>query len=351
MAKKRLLIFTDAAEPQVNGVVTTLRETKTHLESMGYAVTMVTPNDFRTVSLPTYKEIQLSLVSRKRLMDIIVEVDPHYIHIATEGPIGYQAMRACKKLGSEFKYTSSYHTKFPEYVNGKLPFIPKTLVYRYLRRIHDNSHCLCTLVTTRSMEKELRSNGFGKIQVWGRGVDPFDFKFSPNRVEGVRKKLRLLYVGRVSREKNIEAFLDIDSKYFIADVEKVVVGDGPDMAKLKQKYSHDSTIQFLGCKKGRGLEEEYQKADVFVFPSKTDTFGIVMLEAMSCGTPVAAYNVTGPKDIIMPRISGAMHEDLTVAVLKCIGINRRSCSNSVALLSWGEVTKNFKRIIEHANEK
>lgn len=199
------------------------------------------------------------------------------------------------------------------------------------------------------MKKKLRKNNISHtISVWGRGVDTSSFKFS-NKIKD-NNKLRLLYVGRVSVEKNIESFLDINQKFFVPTLEKVVVGDGPSLKMLKEKYADDNSIHFLGCKKDEALEKEYQQADVFVFPSKTDTFGIVMLESMACGTPVAGYRVMGPKDIVIPGINGYIDDDLTVAVLKCVGINRGACSNSISFLTWDQITRNFKDTIEHVNE-
>lgn len=346
MDKKKLLIFTDAYEPQVNGVVTTLKQTKKHLERMSYDVTIISPNDFKfTAPLPFYNQIRLAFPSKRKISKIIKSIGPEYIHIATEGPIGYQASRLCQRNG--FPYTTSYHTNFPEYINQRFPFISEKMVNRYLRKIHYDANCV--LVTTNSMKKKLRKNNISHtISVWGRGVDTSSFKFS-NKIKD-NNKLRLLYVGRVSVEKNIESFLDINQKFFVPTLEKVVVGDGPSLKMLKEKYADDNSIHFLGCKKDEALEKEYQQADVFVFPSKTDTFGIVMLESMACGTPVAGYRVMGPKDIVIPGINGYIDDDLTVAVLKCVGINRGACSNSISFLTWDQITRNFKDTIEHVNE-
>jgi len=346
MSRKKLLIFTDAYEPQVNGVVTTLKQTKKHLECMDYTVTIISPNDFQfTAPLPFYRQIRLAFPPKQKIFEIIKNIDPVYIHIATEGPIGFQASRVCKN--NNVSYTTSYHTNFPEYINQKFPFISEELVYKYLRKIHYNANCV--LVTTNSMGKKLRNHDINHtIRAWGRGVDTSSFKFS-NKIRD-NNKIRLLYVGRVSEEKNIEDFLDIDQKFFVPKLEKIVVGDGPALKKLKKKYASDQSINFMGCKRGNELEQEYQNADIFVFPSKTDTFGIVMLEAMACGTPVAGYRVMGPKDIIMPGINGHIDDNLTVAVLKCIAMNRKKCFNSISFLTWEEITKNFKNIIEHANE-
>jgi len=346
MVRKKLLLFTDAYEPQVNGVVTTLKQTKKHLECMDYDVTIISPNDFKfTVPLPFYNQIRLAFPSKRKISKIVKSINPDYIHIATEGPIGYQASRVCQK--NSFSYTTSYHTNFPEYINQKFSFISEKIINKYLRIIHYNANCV--LVTTNSMKKKLHDNDISHIiSVWGRGVDTSSFKFS-NKIKD-NNKIRLLYVGRVSDEKNIESFLDINQKFFVPKLEKIVVGDGPALKKLKEKYADDQSIRFVGCKKDRELEKEYQNADIFVFPSKTDTFGIVMLESMACGTPVAGYRVMGPKDIIIPGINGHIDDDLTIAVLKCVDIDRGTCSNSISFLTWDEITKNFKNIIEHVTE-
>lgn len=345
MTTKKLIIFTDAAEPQVNGVVNTLKETKKQLEKLNYEVVMVTPNDFRfSISLPTYKEIRLALPSKRNIHKIIKQHKPDYIHIATEGPIGYQAARVCQK--KKISYTSSYHTNFPEYVNQRFSFVKEQYVYSYLRKIHNKAKC--TLVTTNSMERKLNGNNIGKnIIVWGRGVDLSNFNFTSKIHDN--NKLRLLYVGRVSHEKNIESFLNVNENFFLMDVEKIVVGDGPQLKELQNKYSNQDNIKFLGVKKGKDLEKEYQKADIFVFPSKTDTFGIVMLEAMACGTPVAAFNVTGPRDLIIPQINGHMDDDINVAVLKCVNMNKIKCSRSIQDLTWENITHNFITALEYHN--
>lgn len=346
MSKKNLIIFTDAYEPQVNGVVTTLKQTKKHLERMNYTVIMISPNDFRfTTPLPFYNQIRLAFPTKRTIHKIIKRINPDYIHIATEGPIGYQASRVCQK--KKITYTTSYHTNFPEYINQKIPFISERMVNKYLRTIHYAASRV--LATTSSMEKKLYDNGISRnISVWGRGVDTSSFRFS-NKINDYRK-IRLLYVGRISDEKNIESFLDIEQKFFVPKLEKIVVGDGPSLKKLQKQYAGDKSIKFLGCKKGEDLEKEYQSADVFVFPSKTDTFGIVMLESMACGTPVAGYRVMGPKDIIIPGVNGYIDDNLTIAVLKCIHMDRKKCANSVSFLTWEEITANFKTTIEYANE-
>jgi len=337
---KKLLLFTDAWSPQVNGVVTTLKNV---IRESSWDIEVVNPTMFRTFSCPGYSEIKLSMVTRRTILKLIKEFDPDYIHISTEGPIGWQAYRACKKLGR--KFTSSYHTRFPEYVNTMYSWIPTEWVYNVLRKLHMDSEG--TLVPTKSIVKELSIKGVcNRYIVWGRGVDTNKFAFHPNRES--REKLVVLYVGRISKEKNLEAFLDMK---FDQPVEMRVVGKGPHETELKKKYQDRKEIVWVGEKRNTSLVMEYQNADVFVFPSKTDTFGLVMLEAMATGTPVVGYNVPGPKDVIIPGINGYIAYDgnLVKSVKEAIKIPRYTTSNFVSELSWKEVAQEFERIIEYTN--
>lgn len=340
---KKLIIFTDAWYPQVNGVVTTLTNL---IRESSWEIEVVNPTMFKTLPCPGYSEIRMSLVRRNTIIKIIKEFEPDFIHISTEGPIGWQAFRACKKLGRRF--TSSYHTRFPEYVNSYYPWISKDFIYGILRKLHTNAEV--TLVPTRSIRKELIERGVCRAySVWGRGVDANKFTFS---TEGHKPhlNLQLLYVGRISKEKNIEAFLDMDFPY---PVQKRVVGKGPQEEELKKKYKDRTDIVWVGEKKNNELVQEYQSADVFVFPSKTDTFGLVMLEAMATGTPVVGYNVPGPKDVIVPGINGyiAHDGDLVYAVERAVSIPRYKPANFVSQLSWSTVAKDFEHIITSANDE
>lgn len=338
---KKLMLFTDAWNPQVNGVVTTLTNV---IKESSWEIEVVNPTMFRTFPCPGYSEIQLSLASRRTMIKLIKEFDPDYIHISTEGPIGWQAYRACKKLGR--KYTSSYHTRFPEYVNTMYPWIPSSMVYNVLRKLHKSAEA--TLIPTKSIVKELsEQNVCNRYVVWGRGVDTQRFAFYPDRKK--RDKLVVLYVGRISKEKNIEAFLDMK---FDRPVEMRVVGKGPHEEELKSTYEDREDVVWVGEKKHNSLVQEYQNADVFVFPSKTDTFGLVMLEAMATGTPVVGYDVPGPKDVIIPNINGyiAYDDDLVAATEKAVEIPRYKPSNFVSMLSWDEVAREFERSIEAAND-
>lgn len=331
---KKLLLITDAWSPQVNGVVNTLKNV---IKESSWDIEVINPSMFKTFPCPGYSEIRLSLVRRNTIIKIIKEFEPDYIHIATEGPIGWQALRACKKLNRQ--YSTSYHTRFPEYLNRYYPWIPKSFVYSVLKRMHYGAEV--TLVPTNSIRDELQDRDIcSNIVVWGRGVDTSKFSFS-NDGNTDDSKTVLLYVGRISKEKNIEAFIDLELD---RTVEKRIVGKGPQENELKEKYLDREDLVWVGEKVGSELVLEYQNADVFVFPSKTDTFGIVMLESMATGTPVVGYNASGPKDVIIQGVNGviAYDDDLSAAVERCLEIPRWKPANFVSELSWGEVTRTFE---------
>jgi glycosyltransferase involved in cell wall biosynthesis len=300
---RRLLIATDAWHPQINGVVRTFEHMVEELTALGVDVTVLGPTDFRTVPCPTYPEIRLTIALPRTVRAALAGAQPDHIHVATEGPLGFAARRWCMSAGRIF--TTSYHTKFPEYLRARAP-IPESWTYAWLRRFHNaGSGCM---VATPSLEKELSARGFRNLMRWTRGVDAGVFR--PRR-EG-DKLLDLpapvfLYVGRVAPEKNIGAFLSLD-----LPGSKVVVGDGPALASLKAAHPE---VHFLGFREGEALAEAYRSADVFVFPSKTDTFGIVLLEALASGLPVAAYPVTGPSDVVGKEGIGVLDEDLGKAAL------------------------------------
>jgi glycosyltransferase involved in cell wall biosynthesis len=300
----KILIATDAWEPQVNGVVTTLKKIQ---EECSDAV-FITPNDFKNFPCPFYEEIKLSIVTgidRK-----IKEIDPKYIHIATEGPIGLAVRNWCIKNNRNF--TTSYHTKFPEFLEAMIR-VPANWIYPYMRWFHSKSSAV--MVTTDSLKNDLEQRGFINIVKWTRGVDTNVFQ--PPKVKKLKAQMpMLLYVGRVSPEKNIQAFLDLDIK-----ATKVVVGDGPDLEWLKEQYPY---VNFMGKLTGSDLVFVYQNADVFVFPSKSDTFGLVIIEALACGTPVAAYPVTGPIDILNEKV-GVMDWDLRVACENALKLKSSDC--------------------------
>lgn len=317
---KHILIATDAWHPQINGVVRTLDRLGSELRRRGLTIDYVTPSDFRSVAMPGYREIRLALVPPGALARRIGEINPDHIHIATEGPIGLSARRACLSL--QRRFTTSYHTRFPEYLAARVP-IPEWLSYAFLKRFHNSGGA--TLVATPSLAEELKQRGFTKVARWSRGVD-LD-RFSPmQRVDLSLPRPVFLYVGRLAVEKSVEDFLKLD-----LPGTKLVVGDGPQRAWLEQQFPE---AHFAGVAEGAALAGIYAGADVMVFPSRTDTFGLVVLEALASGTPVAAYPVTGPKDILDGSGAGVVDENLTVAAMSALAINRARCVAHASRYSW-----------------
>ena len=318
----KIVIVTDAWFPQVNGVVTTLNFLKKELEKLNYQVDIIHPGLFRTSSFSIYPEISLAMNPWK--VKNYINEDMDYLHIATEGPLGLFARNFAIRNNIEF--TTAIHTKFPEYLK-KILFIPLSLTYGYLKWFHGPTHK--TLVNTNSQIEELSSIGFKNLVLWSRAID--------RNIFYPRKKLSnkdyLLYVGRISKEKNLEDFLNLDTIK-----QKIVVGSGPMLNEYKKNYR---TVEFVGPKFENELAQYYSDASVFVFPSKTDTYGIVMIEALACGTPVAAYPVTGPKDIIINEINGYLHHDLLTAVSLAENINSKFCEESIESLSWSNVANTF----------
>lgn len=323
----RIAIATDAWEPQINGVVTTMKRVIGYLKSKGHNILIIEPSQFRTMSLPTYKEIRVAIRPYGHARDILEMFRPDAVHVATEGPIGIAVRKWCCK--NDLAFTSSYHAKFPEYLRARVP-IPLSWSYRWIRNFHAPSKKV--LVTTPSMKEELEERGFKNLEVWTRGVDAEMFQ---PVIWGIAGLPRLLYVGRVTVEKNIEAFLDLD----LPTMKKVVVGDGPDRERLEKKYPE---VTFTGYKRGEDLSRIYASAKCFVFPSRTDTFGLVMLEANACGVPVAAFPVTGPKDVIQQGVNGYMDEDLKVAVEKASRCVTSDCRAVALRHSWDECGRMFE---------
>ena len=324
----KIAIVTDAWEPQVNGVVTTLKTTQQTLNSMGNTVEVFTPNNFKTVPCPTYPEIRLALNPKSRLRKSLTVFNPDAIHIATEGPMGLAARSICKK--HNWPFTTSYHTQFPEYIRERFP-IPLNISYRFFRWFH--SSAVRTMVGTQRQEDLLVSHEFKNLVRWPRGVNT-DI-FNPDNKKQLNDARPIsIYVGRVAVEKNIEAFLELD-----IPGTKYVVGDGPAHDELKNKYPE---IQFIGYKFGKELAEYIAASDVFVFPSKTDTFGIVMLEAMACGVPVAAYPVTGPIDVVQNHCTGCLDDNLKQAVQCALNLNSKDCLNQAAEYTWEKASEIFR---------
>ena len=322
----KVMIVTDAWEPQVNGVVRTLKKTKEMLQKEGYQIKMVTPKGAKTLPCPTYSEIQLTVSPFKLVAESIEDFKPDCLHISTEGPLGWSARKFCQMQGMSF--TTSFHTRFAEYLHARTR-MPIRWTYGVLRKFHSLSRC--TMVTTPSMEDRLKQFGFSNLRRWTRGVDTE--LFYPRVRQSVARVPRLMYVGRVAVEKNLEAFLDIK-----IPSQKVIVGDGPQLPELMRKYPH---VVFTGKKFGKELADLYSSADVFVFPSKTDTFGLVMLEALACGTPVAAYPTEGPLDVIQSSEVGCLNENLELAVRGAMGLSSEKCRQYSLGFSWERAVGQF----------
>ena len=334
----KILLVTDAWEPQMNGVVRTLSHTMENLRKMGHMVEVIAPSDgYWTMPLPTYPDIRLAPFAKADVERRITCFGPEAIHIATEGPLGQAARAMCLKWGMPF--TTSYHTKFPEYIKARFPFIPLNLSYKFVRNFHNSGGRI--MVTTPSMVEFLETKGFKNLAPWARGVD-LDI-FNPGRraapdndYEDVYKGLQrpiFVNVGRIAVEKNIESFLALD-----LPGSKVVVGSGPQEEQLKKKYPN---THFMGPKFGEDLARYFADADVFVFPSKTDTFGLVIIEAMATGTPVAAYPVTGPIDIVPGSGGGVLDDNLKAACLGALECSRDAATQHAQKFSWLAVTEKF----------
>ncbi|MFB9265815.1 glycosyltransferase family 4 protein [Bradyrhizobium erythrophlei] len=325
-----ILVATDAWHPQVNGVVRTLTMMAQAAKSLGVEVSFLTPDSFRTFAMPSYRDLRLALPSPARIAKLIEAARPDSIHIATEGPIGLLVRRHCRKHGVPF--TTSFHTRFPEYVSARSP-VPEGWVWRALRWFHKPSQAV--MAATPALASELRQRGFRNVVLWSRGVDTA--LFHPRDVDLCLPQPVYLSVGRVAVEKNLEAFLDLD-----LPGTKVVVGDGPARAALERKYPD---AVFLGARHGEELAEIYAAADVFVFPSRTDTFGLVLLEALASGLPVAAFPVTGPRDVIGAAPVGVLDDNLRNACLEASGISRQACVEFAALHTWQASARVF---VDHA---
>ncbi|MGY4531980.1 glycosyltransferase involved in cell wall biosynthesis [Pseudomonas sp. TE3786] len=315
----RVLIVTDAWSPQVNGVVTSLQALIAELRGLGHLVKLLSPADFRALPCPTYPEIPL-VWNLWKVGAAIRDFRPDCVHLATEGPLGWSARRWLSKRGLAF--STAIHTRFPEYVHTRFPAIPLSWGYAYLRHFHRPSQAV--LVTTERLRAEFHAWGLQRLGLWRKGVDLSRFQ-SPAAAQ-VPGRLIFLYVGRVAPEKNLEGFLRLD-----LPGEKHVIGDGPQRAELESRYPQ---VRFLGYQHGHALALAYAEASVLVFPSRTDTYGLVMLEALACGTPVAAFPVAGPLDVLEQGVSGVMDEDLRNACLAALGLDRQRCALAAAKQSW-----------------
>ena len=322
MRASDIVIVSDAWAPQVNGVVRTLEAVRSELIARGRDVTMITPDRFATVPCPLYPEIRLSINAMWKLPRYLAALKPRHIHIATEGPLGVVARRYCLRHG--LRFTTSYHTRFPEYLKQYIG-LPTRLSYPWIRRFHNAADTM--LVATPTLKRELEEKGFRNITLWSRGVDMALFRPHPEHTALLSyPRPIMLYVGRVSSEKNIEAFLSLP-----LPGTKLVVGDGPQRAAFMAKYPD---AVFVGAQHGAALAQYYAGSDVFVFPSKSDTFGLVLLEALACGTPVAAYPVTGPCDVIASPKVGVLDHDLAQAVRGALSLHRQDCVAYTQGFSW-----------------
>ena len=321
----RILLATDAWRPQVNGVVRTWETSIAHLRQRGHQVEVIHPGRFASFPVPFYREIRLALPGRKRVTELVRSFGPDIVHVATEGPIGLAVRAFCRR--NRWRFTTSYHSKFPEYLQ-ELARVPVGWTYRFMRWFHSASSAV--MVSTPSLEAELTARGFGNIRRWSRGVDLALFYPRPNTWTEYKRPI-LLYAGRVSKEKNVEAFLALKH-----DGTKVVVGDGPIREKLQREFPE---VVFLGYRTGAALAEAYANADAFVFPSKTDTFGLVMIEAMACGVPVAAYPVVGPIDIVTETKVGCLDDDLSRAVVMALNMGESdACVQHARQFTWDRCT-------------
>lgn len=325
----KILIATDAWN-SINGVVTTLENTIKELKQRGHEVFVIHPELFKTIKCPIYPEIKLSFPTKKQIKKLINNFKPDAVHVATEWMIGIQTRRVLKELG--YSWSSSFHTRFDKYANEQFGFGEK-IIWKTLEKIYKDDNYI--LVTTDHMKEELITGGFDKkkLIVWPRGVSDL---FSP-RIEKINDIPRFVNIGRVSIEKNLEEFykLPLPGK-------KIQVGSGPMLETYKKKYPD---VEFIGPKYGKELAEEYRKADVMVFPSKTDTYGLVIIEALKCGTPVASYPVIGPIDILENNITGIMNDNLEISCLECLTLNRKIIANKAKIYSWEYATDIFLKYL------
>ena len=325
----KIAIITDAWAPQVNGVVRTLTAITERLRALGHELLVVSPDQYASIPCPSYPEIRLALTTRYGVGSRLSEFAPDAVHIATEGPLGIAARRFCLDHG--YPFTTAYHTQFPDYL-ARRTGLPAAMFWPFIRWFHGPAETI--LVSTETVRSQLRGQGLARLAHWGRGVDLACFSpaaRAPALYADLPRPI-LLYVGRVAVEKNIEAFLSSGHPG-----SRVVVGDGPAREALSRAYPE---AHFVGAQSGETLASFYAGADVFVFPSRTDTFGLVMIEALACGTPVAAYPVSGPLDVLTPG-AGAMHVDLDQAIAGALRLNRADCLAAGRSFTWDASTRQF----------
>jgi glycosyltransferase involved in cell wall biosynthesis len=326
----RILLVSDAWAPQVNGVVRTLEQVKRECEALRHRIDVISPEQFRTVPCPTYPEIRLAMRPGPEIGRRIDAARPDSVHIATEGPLGIAARHQCLRRG--LRFTTSYHTRFPEYVHARFP-VPLALGYAWMRWFHRPSAAV--MVATRSIRRDLEARGFANIADWSRGVDTELFRPDRSPALDLPRPVHL-YVGRLAVEKNLEAFLSMP----VRTGSKLVVGDGPHLASLRARYPK---VHFAGARFGEELARHYASADVFVFPSRTDTFGLVLLEALAVGLPVAAYPVPGPLDVLGESGCGVLDPDLAQAAERALEIPRARCREYALAFTWRRCAEQFMR--------
>lgn len=339
-ADLKILIATDAWHPQVNGVVRTLSQLVREAPALGATIELLTPDLFRTVAMPGYPEIRLALAPRRAVESQFDRIGPGFVHIATEGPLGHAVRGICLRRGLPF--TTSFHTRFPEYLSGRLPLPQRwteAAAWAVLRRFHGRGAAV--MAATPSLAGELSSRGFHDVRLWPRGVDARIFHPRADADFGLPRPV-FMTVGRLAVEKNVAAFLSLD-----LPGSKVVIGDGPARADLQRRFSD---AHFLGSQHGETLAGSYAAADVFVFPSRTDTYGLVLLEALASGVPVAAFPADAPRDVIGAAPVGALDEDLRVACLKALMLSRQAARDFALTLSWQASTQAFLDHVAQANK-
>jgi glycosyltransferase involved in cell wall biosynthesis len=335
-SSKKLLLVTDTWHPQVNGVVTALTKIKEHLERDGWEVVVIHPGLFRSVPLPWYPELRLAVSPGRSLRRMLVREAPDYVHVATEGPLGWNARALCRRYG--WRFTTSYHTNFQLYahMHGRLLLWP---VQKLLHTFHDAA--TCTMAATPGLMRELEAGGLGNVALWPLGVDTELFAPKPASPMPALPKPVFVFFGRLACEKSPDEFLKLD-----LPGTKLVIGDGPERARLQARFGTEAL--FVGYQHGQDLVDWLSLGDVMVFPSRTDTFGLVILEALACGVPVAAHDVMGPRDIIQNGVDGVLGEDLGKAALACLSLERSKCREKALRYSWEASATAFRRNLVRA---
>lgn len=325
----RIALASDAWAPQTNGVVTTLKATADTLVALGHEVCVISPHGLRSIACPSYPEIRLAIAPGAHVARKLRAFRPHAIHVATEGPVGLSVSGYCRARGAPF--TTSYHTRYPEYLRARWP-IPLAASYAWLRHFHGAA--ARTFVSSASLESQLSQRGFQHLHLWRRGVDLKRFRnlAAHRELAGLPRPI-VACVGRLAVEKNLHAFLGLE-----LPGTKVMIGDGPQRAALERRYPR---ARFTGYRFGDELASLLAGADVLAFPSLTDTFGLVMIEALACGVPVAAFPAPGPIDVIEQDVTGVLHTDLAVAITSALRLDRGVCARRAAGFSWEAATAQF----------